>query len=284
MFCENCGQKIEGDFQVCPNCGAVVEASARPEEENTKVRFGMQSVLKGTYIIGEVIEEGSDVIIYNGFNLKTGKTVYILEGMQTVMEQATLEEDLQMMTKAFHKAYPEEETVLAEQFIDSDIFYVVLQPEKHRRRPGENQSDAKDDEAKPEKTTVQPEKSRVGAPGNPKTDGQEDPGKPDPGEDRKPSAKAIRLILVAALCVAALFILKTVGNSNKLKAELKAARAADVGDIITFGSYEQDNNTLNGKENIEWLVLAKEDDRILVTSKYALDCQQYNTEYTGVTW
>lgn len=59
---------------------------------------------------------------------------------------------------------------------------------------------------------------------------------------------------------------------------------ASVGDTIVFGSYEQDNDTSNGKEEIEWLVLAKKDNRLLVTSQYALDCQQYNTSHTGVTW
>lgn len=53
-------------------------------------------------------------------------------------------------------------------------------------------------------------------------------------------------------------------------------------DSLVFGHYPQKKE---GKpEPIEWLVLAKEADRILVISKYALDCQQYNTEYTGITW
>ncbi|MDO4177429.1 MAG: DUF6273 domain-containing protein, partial [Bacillota bacterium] len=43
-------------------------------------------------------------------------------------------------------------------------------------------------------------------------------------------------------------------------------------------------DTTNGKEDIEWLILAKEDNKILVISKYALDCQQYNTSFTRVTW
>jgi len=59
---------------------------------------------------------------------------------------------------------------------------------------------------------------------------------------------------------------------------------ADVDSTILFGAYEQDNNTSNGKEDIEWRVLAKEDNRILVISKYALDCRQYNTSYDRVTW
>ncbi len=57
-----------------------------------------------------------------------------------------------------------------------------------------------------------------------------------------------------------------------------------VGDYVWFGSYEQDNDTSNGKEEIEWLVLAKEGNKILVVSKYALDCRQYNTSSTNVTW
>ena len=59
---------------------------------------------------------------------------------------------------------------------------------------------------------------------------------------------------------------------------------AQVGDTVLFGTYEQDNDSSNGKEDIEWLVLAKEDDRILVTSKYALDCRRYNNAYESVTW
>ncbi len=59
---------------------------------------------------------------------------------------------------------------------------------------------------------------------------------------------------------------------------------AKVGDYVIFGVYEQDNNASNGKEEIEWLVLDVQDGKALVISKYALDCQQYNTSYTIVTW
>lgn len=59
---------------------------------------------------------------------------------------------------------------------------------------------------------------------------------------------------------------------------------AKVGDYIVLGSYEQDNDTSNGKENIEWLVLAREGDKLLLISRYALDNQPYNTSDTGVTW
>ncbi len=60
--------------------------------------------------------------------------------------------------------------------------------------------------------------------------------------------------------------------------------SVSVGDTILLGSYEQDNDLSNGKEDIEWIVLAKEENKALIISKYALDCQPYNTSWSGVTW
>ncbi len=60
--------------------------------------------------------------------------------------------------------------------------------------------------------------------------------------------------------------------------------SVNVGDIITFGAYEQDNNTSNGKEAIEWQVLDVQNGKALIISKYALDCKAYNETYTDVTW
>ena len=59
-----------------------------------------------------------------------------------------------------------------------------------------------------------------------------------------------------------------------------------VGDIVTFGRYEQDNNRSNGAEAIEWLVLEVDEanGRALVISRYGLDAKPYNTRYTDVTW
>ncbi|MBR4234892.1 MAG: fibronectin type III domain-containing protein [Clostridia bacterium] len=58
-----------------------------------------------------------------------------------------------------------------------------------------------------------------------------------------------------------------------------------VGDTVTFGSYEQDNNTANGKEPIEWEVLDVESDgTCLLISKYAIDGVLYNTERKDITW
>lgn len=57
-----------------------------------------------------------------------------------------------------------------------------------------------------------------------------------------------------------------------------------VGSTIKFGIYEQDNNTSNGKEEIEWKVLAVEGNKAFIISQYALDCKPYNNTYTDTTW
>jgi hypothetical protein len=64
-------------------------------------------------------------------------------------------------------------------------------------------------------------------------------------------------------------------------AELKKI---EVGSSIQFGAYEQDNDLTNGKEPIEWQVLEVRENKALLISKYGLDYQQYNTEYTNITW
>jgi hypothetical protein len=58
----------------------------------------------------------------------------------------------------------------------------------------------------------------------------------------------------------------------------------NVGDTYSFGTYEQDDNTATSEEEIEWLVLEKQSNKVLLISKYAIDCKQYNTSKTDVTW
>ena len=104
---------------------------------------------------------------------------------------------------------------------------------------------------------------------------------------RKKIAAIVTPIIVA--CIAFVIVLTTVIIPNQQYKEAigkysESIKAASVGDTIKFGHYEQDNNSTNGKEEIEWIVLAKDGDRLLVISKYALDCKQYNSSYTSVTW
>ncbi len=64
-----------------------------------------------------------------------------------------------------------------------------------------------------------------------------------------------------------------------------AKDSVTAGSTVTLGSYEQDGNTSNGKESIEWKVLKTTDDKALLISKYVLDNVTYNnTQKAGITW
>lgn len=49
-----------------------------------------------------------------------------------------------------------------------------------------------------------------------------------------------------------------------------------VGDVVEFGTYEQDGDTGNGAEPIEWVVVDKDGDNYCLISRYVLDCQPYD--------
>ena len=57
-----------------------------------------------------------------------------------------------------------------------------------------------------------------------------------------------------------------------------------VGQILTFGHYEQDNIPENGDEPVEWQVLTVQKDRALLLSRYALDFRAMNDYFTEMTW
>ena len=79
---------------------------------------------------------------------------------------------------------------------------------------------------------------------------------------------------------------KEVGSYSNAESMLLKAQIqmTSVRSTIKFGLYEQDNNTTNGKEEIEWIVLAKENGKALLISKYCLDYQLYHNANTNITW
>ncbi|MCR4961017.1 MAG: zinc ribbon domain-containing protein [Lachnospiraceae bacterium] len=63
-----------------------------------------------------------------------------------------------------------------------------------------------------------------------------------------------------------------------------AIKNAQVGDIITFGQYEQDGDSSNGMEDLEWEVLDVEDGKALLITRYVIDQICYNEKHEEVTW
>lgn len=87
--------------------------------------------------------------------------------------------------------------------------------------------------------------------------------------------KKKRTIIVAAAGVLALvFVLLVV---------VPAIKGPRVGEHVFFGTYPQ---TASGTDNtpIEWIVLARKGNKVLLLSWYGMDAMPYNTKMTDVTW
>lgn len=106
--------------------------------------------------------------------------------------------------------------------------------------------------------------------------------------------RGLSIILLMAITVIGLGAAKSTKIYDTVQTELTEENYEKTGDaallaqvesgLVSFGYYEQNNNTADGKEIIEWLVLTREDNKALLVSKYALDCQQYHSSLTGITW
>lgn len=65
---------------------------------------------------------------------------------------------------------------------------------------------------------------------------------------------------------------------------IKEVTDLTVGEIVTFGSYEQDDDSSNGAEKIEWIVMEVEEHRALLLSRYVLDVKSLHETKKQVPW
>lgn len=79
-------------------------------------------------------------------------------------------------------------------------------------------------------------------------------------------------------------VIDPIGETSTVSGnDLSNVQGSD-GDYVVFGRYEQDNDLGNGPEPIEWEILAEEDGRLLLISRYILDCQKFHNDQTEITW
>ena len=92
----------------------------------------------------------------------------------------------------------------------------------------------------------------------------------------------IRLTVIALVFIVLINTPVTVSAAefNMTKRDIKYMW---VGDTVIFGTYEQDNNTANGKESLEWLVLDVLEGKALLLSKYAIESLPFHEE-NQVAW
>ena len=98
---------------------------------------------------------------------------------------------------------------------------------------------------------------------------------------------ALVLLIVAGVAAVTLFMAVIIPRQNRRHAMqtcVPVMQSAQKGETVRFGAYEQDSNAMNGSEEIEWIVLQREEDRLLLISKYALDCSPFHTSVAMATW
>lgn len=67
---------------------------------------------------------------------------------------------------------------------------------------------------------------------------------------------------------------------------LEKYKYSNIGSSLTFGTYEQDGNTFNGNEPLEWIIIDydQSENKTLIVTRYCIDCKQYKDAYGAVTW
>lgn len=100
--------------------------------------------------------------------------------------------------------------------------------------------------------------------------------------------RLILSVMIFCFCIVNLTFAKTYDLSEVSKAKLVTEYSKDTVvddmDTVTFGSYPQSDASGNTKEPIEWIVLDRQGNKVLLLSKYILDCKSYNNTNVDITW
>lgn len=102
-------------------------------------------------------------------------------------------------------------------------------------------------------------------------------------KNNKNMTKVIILSLIGIFLVLAIIMVCHLSIHRNGEQDI-TLEEAKIGDVVIFGAYEQDNNWFNGKEPIEWIVLDKEDGRVLLLSQYVLEREPYHKDNVDITW
>jgi len=73
-------------------------------------------------------------------------------------------------------------------------------------------------------------------------------------------------------------------NQYMVWAERMLIADSSIGDYVIFGNYEQNNDTNDGKEPLEWRVLDKQDGRVLLITRYIIDSHYFHTSSKVKAW
>ena len=96
--------------------------------------------------------------------------------------------------------------------------------------------------------------------------------------------KRIRMVIVAlVICVIAVVAVIAARTAIANDNPVQKVRNAQIGDIVEYGSYEQDGNESNGAEPLEWIVLDRTDEGTLLVTKDVIDGKPFD-EHSFSLW
>ena len=92
-----------------------------------------------------------------------------------------------------------------------------------------------------------------------------------------------------AFIIFTLFIIFASCVASYAEGNAKSGEELMIGDSFFFGAYEQDYDFKDDKllleiEPVEWIVIAKEQDKALLLSKYVIDSKPYNDVNQDISW
>ena len=96
--------------------------------------------------------------------------------------------------------------------------------------------------------------------------------------------KIISMLICLSVCLSLIGCNQNSASKNEVKFSEKI-KALQINDMLEFGNFEQDGDETNGKEPVNWIVLDKQQNKILVISEKVLDLRKYNSEeIKNTTW
>ena len=208
---------------------------------------------------------------------------------EPVVAEANVETKMDMLTEETPQSkYPTTEAVQErEKLISKELSENAgLTSEENEAEAGietdKNDAGNKVPEQSPEKEKVSITPEKEGIPDN---RGKEETKKIQKKNDYFPIIIGILILLGIAGAFAYNKSVSKKGTTAKVESSSQKKDKNPeykVGETIEFGNYPQDKD--GTEKPIEWIVMKKEGNQVLLLSKYVLDAKPYNEEWEGVTW
>ncbi len=96
--------------------------------------------------------------------------------------------------------------------------------------------------------------------------------------------KLISLLLLAAMLLSVTATAGAAGTGSAYGMDPQLTTHLNEGCTFLYGSYEQNGDTSDGPEPVEWIVLDTDGSKVLAISICILDAVTYQPDYTNVTW